>query len=72
MERKGYQMEGRTLTMPVPFGMESEEEADAYLKVREYLRSNPYSNAMQVANATQVSIHKITRYVRQGLLHNQR
>lgn len=38
MERKGYQTEGRTLTMPVPFGMESEEEADAYLKVRAFFR----------------------------------
>lgn len=70
MKQKIHPMEGRVLTRTVPFGMESEEEADAYRKVREYLRNNPYSNAMQIANATHVSIHKITKYVHQGLLRN--
>ncbi|MBN6188896.1 hypothetical protein JQN58_18755 [Aneurinibacillus sp. BA2021] len=72
MKHKLHPTEGQALTPPIPFGMDSEEEADAYRRVREYLRSNPYSNAMQIANATHVSIHKITKYVRQGLLRNNR
>jgi hypothetical protein len=70
MKKEMYRTEGTTLTTSVLFGMESEEEVDAYRKVREYLRRNPYSNAMQIANATQVSVYKITKYIRDGLLRN--
>lgn len=39
-----------------------------YLEIRNYLRANPRSNAMQVANATGISVSKITRYIREGIL----
>ena len=43
------------------------ERAD-YYTVRNYLRSFPNSNAMQVANATGISVSKILKYVREGAL----
>jgi len=43
-------------------------ERNEYLEVKNYLRANPNSNAMQVANATGISISKITRYIREGML----
>ncbi len=54
-----------------PFCIECEEQEKAYRLVKEYLARNPRSNAMQIANATQVSIYKITKFVREGLLHKQ-
>ncbi len=43
-------------------------DMDEYRMVREYLRSNPNSNAMQIANATGISISKILRYIKSGSL----
>lgn len=52
------------------YGMQSDAELEAYRKVRAYLLQNPRANAMQVANATNVSVYKITQYVREGLLRH--
>jgi hypothetical protein len=43
-------------------------DLDDYKIVRNYLRAHPNSNAMQVSNATGISISKILRYVRNGSL----
>lgn len=44
------------------------EELDEYRVVREYLRQNPNSNAMQIANATGISVSRILRYIKNGSL----
>ncbi|MGQ7278927.1 hypothetical protein ACT91Q_13220 [Brevibacillus thermoruber] len=41
---------------------------DEYRIVRNYLRSHPNSNAMQIANATGISISNILRYIKSGSL----
>ncbi len=41
-------------------------EMDEYRIVKDYLRANPNSNAMQIANATGVSVSKIIKYIRSG------
>ncbi|MGD8192433.1 hypothetical protein ACQCN2_20870 [Brevibacillus ginsengisoli] len=46
----------------------NDKEMIEYRKVKEYLRTYPNSNAMQVANATGITVSKITRYLRDGLL----
>jgi hypothetical protein len=43
-------------------------DRDDYKVVRDYLRAHPNSNAMQVSNATGVSVSKILRYIRTGSL----
>jgi hypothetical protein len=43
-------------------------EMDEYKIVRNYLRSHPNSNAMQIANATGISISNILRYIKDGSL----
>ncbi|WCK55578.1 hypothetical protein PP175_06435 [Aneurinibacillus sp. Ricciae_BoGa-3] len=43
-----------------------EDDLLVYRRIREYLAEYPRANAMQIANATGVSISKITRYVREG------
>jgi hypothetical protein len=43
-------------------------DRDEYQIVREYLRKNPNSNAMQIANATGISVSKILRYIKTGTL----
>lgn len=43
-------------------------DLDDYRTVREYLRAYPNSNAMQVANATGISVSKIMKYIRDGSL----
>jgi hypothetical protein len=43
-------------------------ELDEYRIVRNYLRSHPNSNAMQIANATGISISNILRYIKSGSL----
>lgn len=58
---------------PVPANDEvcktcGEHDRDDYKIVREYLRANPNSNAMQVAIATGISVSKILRYIRNGSL----
>lgn len=39
-----------------------------YRVVKDYLRKYPNSNAMQVANATGISVSKILQYIREGSL----
>ena len=46
----------------------TQEELDEYRVVREYLRMNPNSNAMQIANATGISVSRILRYIKNGSL----
>jgi hypothetical protein len=46
--------------------MAREDDLLVYRKIRDYLTEYPRANAMQIANATGVSISKITRYVREG------
>lgn len=41
---------------------------DEYLIIRNYVRANPNSNAMQIANATGISISKILRFIKDGSL----
>lgn len=41
-------------------------EIDDYRIVKNYLRAHPNSNAMQIANATGVSVSKIVKYIRSG------
>lgn len=43
-------------------------DMDEYRTVREYLRNYPNSNAMQVANATGISVSKIMKYIKNGSL----
>lgn len=43
-------------------------EKESIDKVKNYLRSHPNSNAMQIAMATGVSISKISKYIREGTL----
>ncbi|MGC5327365.1 hypothetical protein [Brevibacillus sp. SYSU BS000544] len=47
----------------------NDKEKSEYKLVKDFLRSNPNSNAMQVANATGISVSKITKYLRDGLLY---
>jgi hypothetical protein len=43
-------------------------EMDEYKIVRDYLRRYPNSNAMQIANATGISISNILKYIKNGSL----
>ncbi|MGO0062433.1 hypothetical protein ACTID9_20825 [Brevibacillus fluminis] len=45
-----------------------QDEFICYRAVKDYLRKHPNSNAMQVANATGISISKILQYIREGSL----
>ncbi|MGG4456195.1 hypothetical protein [Brevibacillus porteri] len=45
-----------------------ENEIQDYQMIRNYVRSYPNSNAMQIANATGISVSKILRYIRNGSL----
>jgi recombinational DNA repair protein RecR len=45
-----------------------QNERDEYKIVRNYLRKNPNSNAMQIANATGIPISNILRYIKNGTL----
>ncbi|UFJ39406.1 hypothetical protein LOK74_15170 [Brevibacillus humidisoli] len=47
-------------------------ETRDYRAVKAYLRTHPNSNAMQIANATGVSVSKIMRYIRDGALMTDR
>jgi len=46
----------------------SYSDRDEYHIVRDFLRNHPNSNAMQIANATGISVSKILRYIRTGSL----
>ncbi|WP_400162780.1 hypothetical protein ACAF76_004875 [Brevibacillus sp. TJ4] len=43
-------------------------ELEEYTIIRNYVRSYPNSNAMQIANATGISINKILRFIKDGSL----
>lgn len=45
-----------------------QNDMDEYRMIRNYVRSFPNSNAMQIANATGISISKILRYIKDGSL----
>ncbi|MBY0050996.1 hypothetical protein EB820_20740 [Brevibacillus agri] len=45
-----------------------ENEMEDYRMIRNYVRSYPNSNAMQIANATGISVSKILRYIKNGSL----
>jgi len=45
-----------------------ESDRDEYRMIRNYVRSFPNSNAMQIANATGISVSKILRYIKNGSL----
>jgi hypothetical protein len=45
-----------------------QNERDDYLTIRQYLKSYPNSNAMQIANATGISVSKILRFIKNGSL----
>ncbi|MFD2370731.1 hypothetical protein ACFSO0_12420 [Brevibacillus sp. GCM10020057] len=45
-----------------------ESDLDEYRAIRNYVRSFPNSNAMQIANATGISVSKILRYIKNGSL----
>lgn len=43
----------------------SKEENNEYTKIKEFIRSNPRSNAIEVSLGTGVSIEKITKYIKE-------
>ncbi|RNB74890.1 hypothetical protein EDM52_09215 [Brevibacillus invocatus] len=45
-----------------------QNDREEYQLIRNYVRSYPNSNAMQIANATGVSVSKILRFIRDGSL----
>lgn len=45
-----------------------ENDLADYQMIRNYVRTYPNSNAMQIANATGISVSKILRYIRNGSL----
>ena len=45
-----------------------QNDMDDYQMIRNYVRTNPNSNAMQIANATGISVSKILRYIKNGSL----
>lgn len=45
-----------------------QNDREEYRMIRNYVRSFPNSNAMQIANATGVSVSKILRYIKNGSL----
>ncbi|MGG1663764.1 hypothetical protein [Brevibacillus sp. NRS-1366] len=45
-----------------------QNDMDDYRMIRNYVRSYPNSNAMQIANATGISVSKILRYIKNGSL----
>ncbi len=45
-----------------------EKDKGVFRAVKDYIRANPNSNALQVANATGVPVSKITKFIRDGLL----
>jgi uncharacterized membrane protein YvbJ len=45
-----------------------QNDLDEYKTIRNYVRSFPNSNAMQIANATGISVSKILLYIRNGSL----
>lgn len=49
-------------------GVCGQNDMDEYRMIRNYVRSFPNSNAMQIANATGISVSKILRYIKNGSL----
>lgn len=45
-----------------------ESERNDYNRIREYLKSSPRSNAMEIAKATGIPINKITKYIKDNSL----
>lgn len=45
-----------------------QNDMDEYQLIRNYVRSYPNSNAMQIANATGISVSKILRFIKNGSL----
>lgn len=45
-----------------------QNDQDEYQLIRNYVRSYPNSNAMQIANATGISVSKILHYIKNGSL----
>lgn len=60
----GSPMKPRELVCAV-CGQNDQEE---YRVIRNYVRSYPNSNAMQIANATGISVSKIMRFIKDGSL----
>jgi NAD-dependent DNA ligase len=46
----------------------AQDEFLCYRAVKDYLRKYPSSNAMQIANATGISVSKILQYIKNGSL----
>jgi hypothetical protein len=47
---------------------EAEKDREDFIKVREYIRSNPLCNAIEISNATGVTVSRITKLMQQGTL----
>ncbi|WP_047150913.1 hypothetical protein [Aneurinibacillus tyrosinisolvens] len=47
---------------------EQQKDQEDFKKVREYIKNNSAPNAMQIANATGVSVSKITKFIQQGAI----
>jgi len=45
-----------------------QNDFDEYQLIRNYVKTYPNSNAMQIANATGISISKILRFIKSGSL----
>ncbi|MGE5703518.1 MAG: hypothetical protein ACM32O_13390 [Clostridia bacterium] len=46
----------------------AQDEYISYRAVKDYLRKYPSSNAMQISNATGISVSKIIKFIRDGSL----
>lgn len=44
------------------------DEKKEYRVIKEFLLTHPNSNAMEIANATGISVSRILKYVREGVL----
>ena len=60
----GYPMNPKEAVCPI-CGENIHEE---YLVIRNYIKKYPNSNAMQIANATGISVSQILRFIKDGSL----
>ncbi|MDQ0352381.1 hypothetical protein J2R98_002225 [Alkalibacillus filiformis] len=44
------------------------EEEETIQKIKTYLRTHPRANAMDISSGTGISIHKITRLIKNGMI----
>lgn len=65
--RRCGKMFGYTSGMPICDACKRKDEED-FQRVRQYLKENPGARMREVAEACEVSVEKVTRYLREGRL----